>query len=211
MFFFSFLSEAKLDQLSKEATELFPQIFTGSFLTLSQSIISKCSLTGVIGISKSLHDIQGVETVMHIQTKAASTEESFNMLADAMENMKQSGKNVLIACEDSIGTAATLAIPHAVKYQSMSVRQAKQLVLKKRKTLDLDQPTLIKLLVWEKKLRRVQFCEKLVKSASTHLPVMSVFALLCFALRLFQDEIERQHQLEKQTPEYPYFDILRWP
>lgn len=202
---------AKQDQLSNEVTEIFPGLHLGSFLTLSENCITKQGIATVVEISTELHDVPKVNTVTHIQINGASTDESFDKIADRVEEAKKEGGNALISCEENTGLAATLSIAYAIKYKGMTARVASRTVSKRRPKADLDQTTLIKLSTWEWKLRRKNLYQNTMKMAATWLPMVSVLALLCLMLKIFQDEIERQHQLEKTTPEYEYFHILKWP
>lgn len=192
-------------------TEVFPGVHLGSFLTLSENCNTKHKIATVIEISREVHDIPAADAVIHIQMNGAATEESFDKIADNIENTKNEGSNALISCEESTGLAATLSIAYAIKYEGMSVKDASKNVSKRRPKAELDQTTLIKLSAWERKLRRKQLCQKTMQMLTAWLPMVSVLGLLCLALRLFQDEIERQHQMEKETPEYEYFHILKWP
>jgi len=205
------LKGATQDQLSKEVTEIFPGVHLGSFLTLSENSTTKHKITTVIEISREKHDIPAADAVIHIQMNGAATDESFDKIADNIENAKSEESNTLISCEESTGLAATLSIAYAIKYEGMSVKDASKSVSKRRPKAELDQTTLIKLSAWERKLRRKQLCQKTMQMLRAWLPMVSVLGLLCLALRLFQDEIERQHQMEKETPEYEYFHILKWP
>jgi hypothetical protein len=197
--------------LSKEVTEVFPGVHLGSFLTLSENCNTKHKIATVIEICREVHDIPAVDAVIHIQMNGAATDESFDKIADNIENTKNEGSNALISCEESTGLAATLSIAYAIKYEGMSVKDASKNVSKRRPKAELDQTTLIKLSAWERKLRRKQLCQKTMQMLTDWLPMVSVLGLLCLALKLFQDEIERQHQIEKETPEYEYFHILKWP
>ena len=192
-------------------TEVFPGVHLGSFLTLSENCNTKHKIATVIEISREVHDIPAADAVIHIQMNGAATDESFDKIADNIENTKNEGSNALISCEESTGLAATLSIAYAIKYEGMSVKDASKNVSKRRPKTELDQTTLIKLSAWERKLRRKQLCQKTMQMLTAWLPMVSVLGLLCLALRLFQDEIERQHQMEKETPEYEYFHILKWP
>lgn len=192
-------------------TEVFPGVHLGSFLTLSENCNTKHKIATVIEISREVHDIPAADAVIHIQMNGAATDESFDKIADNIENTKNEGSNALISCEESTGLAATLSIAYAIKYEGMSVKDASKNVSKRRPKAELDQTTLIKLSAWERKLRRKQLCQKTMQMLTAWLPMVSVLGLLCLALRLFQDEIERQHQMEKETPEYEYFHILKWP
>ena len=192
-------------------TEVFPGVHLGSFLTLSENCNTKHKIATVIEISREVRDIPAADAVIHIQMNGAATDESFDKIADNIENTKNEGSNALISCEESTGLAATLSIACAIKYMGMSVKDASKDVSKRRPEAELDQTTLIKLSAWERKLRRKQLCQKTMQMLTAWLPMVSVLGLLCLALRLFQDEIERQHQMEKETPEYEYFHILKWP
>ena len=192
-------------------TEVFPGVHLGSFLTLSENCNTKHKIATVNEISREVHDIPAADAVIHIQMNGAATDESFDKIADNIENTKNEGSNALISCEESTGLAATLSIAYAIKYMGMSVKDASKDVSKRRPEAELDQTTLIKLSAWERKLRRKQLCQKTMQMLTAWLPMVSVLGLLCLALRLFQDEIERQHQMEKETPEYEYFHILKWP
>ena len=192
-------------------SEVFPRVHLGSFLTLSENCTTKHKIATVIEISREVHDIPAVDAVIHIQMNGAATEESFDKIADNIANTKNEGSNALISCEESTGLAATLSIAYAIKYEGMSVKDASKNVSKRRPKAELDQTTLIKLSAWERKLRHKQLCQKTMQMLTAWLPMVSVLGLLCLALRLFQDEIERQHQMEKETPEYEYFHILKWP
>ena len=192
-------------------TEVFPGVHLGSFLTLSENCNTKHKIATVIEISREVRDIPAADAVIHIQMNGAATDESFDKIADNIENTKNEGSNALISCEESTGLAATLSIAYAIKYEGMSVKDASKNVSKRRPKAELDQTTLIKLSAWERKLRRKQLCQKTMQMLTAWLPMVSVLGLLCLALRLFQDEIERQHQMEKETPEYEYFHILKWP
>ena len=202
---------AKQDQISNEVTEIFPGLHLGSFLTLSENCIAKHGIATVVEVSKELHDVPAVGTVTHLQTNGASTDESFDKIADRVEEARKEGGSTLISCEENTGLAATLSIAYAIKYKGMTARVASKTVSKRRPKAGLDQTTLIKLSAWEWKLRRKQLYQNTMNMVATWLPMVSVLALLCLALRLFQDEIERQHQEEKTTPEYEYFHILKWP
>ena len=192
-------------------TEVFPGVHLGSFLTLSENCNTKHKIATVIEISREVHDIPAADAVIHIQMNGAATDESFDKIADNIENTKNEGSNALISCEESTGLAATLSIAYAIKYEGMSVKDASKNVSKRRPKAELDQTTLIKLSAWERKLQCKQLCQKTMQMLTAWLPMVSVLGLLCLALRLFQDEIERQHQMEKETPEYEYFHILKWP
>jgi len=205
------LEGAKQDQISNEVTEIFPGLHLGSFLTLSENCIAKHGIATVVEVSKELHDVPAVGTVTHLQTNGASTDESFDKIADRVEEARKEGGSTLISCEENTGLAATLSIAYAIKYKGMTARVASKTVSKRRPKAGLDQTTLIKLSAWEWKLRRKQLYKNTMNMVATWLPMVSVLALLCLALRLFQDEIERQHQEEKTTPEYEYFHILKWP
>jgi len=205
------LEGAKQDHLLHEVTEIFPGLHLGSFLTMSESCINKHGIATVVEVSNALHDIPAVDTVTHIQTNGATTDESFDKIADRVEETKKEGGSTLISCEDNTGLAATLSIAYAIKYKGMTARVASKTVSKRRPKACLDQTTLIKLSAWEWKLRRKQLYQNTMNMVSTWLPMVSVLALLCLALKLFQDEIERQHQEEKTTPDYEYFHILKWP
>ena len=50
-----------------------------------------------------------------------------------------------------------------------------------------------------------------MEGVAAHLPAITVLALLCYAVRLFQRQVEEDHRRERELPEYEYFDILRWP
>jgi len=205
------LEGAKQDQISNEVTEVFPGLHLGSFLTLSENCITKHGIATVVEVSKELHDVPTVDTVTHIQMHGASTDENFDKIADRVEEARKEGGNTLISCEENTGLAATLSIAYAIKYKGMTARVASKTVSKRRPKAGLDQTTLIKLSAWEWKLRRKLLYQNTMNMVATWLPLVSVLALLCLGLRLFQDEIERQHQEEKTTPEYEYFHILKWP
>jgi len=205
------LHGAVQDQLVKEVTEIFPELHLGSFLTLSENCIAKHGIATVIEISKELHDVPAVDTVTHIQINGASTDENFDKIADRVEEAKKEGGNTLISCEDNTGLAATLSIAYAIKYKGLTAKIASKTVSKRRPKAELDQATLIKLSAWEWKLRRKQLYQNSMKMVATWLPMVSVLGLLCLLLKLFQDEVDRQHEMEKITPEYEYFHILKWP
>jgi len=197
------------DQLSKEVTEILPGLNLASFLTLSEDCISKQQC--VIEVSNEMHGIPAADAVMHINIATAATEHNFEKLADKVAKTKSEGGQVLISCDESTGLAATLCIAYAVKYEGMSVKNAKKYICKRRPQAELDTTTLRKLTAWEWKLRREKLFQQTLQLVATWLPMLSILGLICLALKLFQDEIERQHQLEKRTPDYEYFDILKWP
>ena len=129
--------------MSKEVTEVFPGVHLGSFLTLSENCITKHKIATVIEISREVHDIPAADAVIHIQMNGAATDESFDKIADNIENTKNEVSNALISCEESTGLAATLSIAYAIKYEGMSVKDASKDVSKRRPEAELDQTTLI--------------------------------------------------------------------
>merc|ERR1719154_717373 len=204
------LKGAQQDQLSKEVTELFPGVYLASFLTLSESRLSAHMVDTVVEVARELHDL-AAEAVVHIKQEGVDTEDNFDKIADKIACTINKGGKVLISCEDSTGLAATLSIAYAVKYQGIRVKNAAKSISKKRPQADLDPTILIKLYAWQWKLRREQLFQQTLQVVANWLPMLSMLGLLCLALKLFQDEIERQHQMEKISPEYEYFDILKWP
>merc|ERR1711915_487794 len=192
------LTEAKRDQLSKKITEVFPGVNLCSFLTFSKSSLAILKLDSLVVVSKDMHFVPEVTSVMHIQENAASTETIFDGLADVIEHAKSEGRNTLLSCEESTGLAATLAITYVIKYKGMSVKNAIKSICQRNPQIELDQKVLIKLTAWEKKLRRKQMCDQMRQMVVSYLPLLSVLGLLCLALKLFQDEIERQHRKRKQ-------------
>ena len=205
------ISGAQQDHLSKKVTEVFPGLHLASFLTLSENCLPKLGTVTVIEVSRELHDLPAANTVIHIEQTGAATEDNFNKIADKVANAIKEGGQALISCEESTGLAATLSIAYAVKYEGLSVKNAAKSVSKRRPQADLDPAILIKLSAWERKLRREQLFQQTLQLVASWLPMLSMLGLLCLALKLFQDEIERQHEMEKITPDYEYFHILKWP
>merc|ERR1719154_25451 len=204
------LKGTQQDQLSKEVTEVFPGVYLASFLTLSESRLSAHRVDTVVEVASELHDL-AAEAVVHIKQEGVDTEDNVHNIADKIACTINKGGKVLISCEDSTGVAATLSVAYAVKYQGIRVKNAAKSISKKRPQADLDPTILIKLSAWQWKLRREQLFQQTLQVVATWLPMLSMLGLLCLALKLFQDEIEQQHQMEKITPEYEYFDILKWP
>merc|ERR1719154_743833 len=207
---FTLKDTAHQDQLSKEVTEVFPGVHLASFLTLSESRLTAYRIDTVVEVASELHDL-ATEAVVHIKQEGVDTEDNFHNIADKIACTINKGGKVLISCEDSTGVAATLSVAYAVKYQGIRVKNAAKSISKKRPQADLDPTILIKLSAWQWKLRREQLFQQTLQVVATWLPMLSMLGLLCLALKLFQDEIEQQHQMEKITPEYEYFDILKWP
>ena len=196
---------------------MFPGVLIASYLTVSESTLSDHRIDTVVEVSNELHDLRE-ESVVHIKLDGAATVENFDKIADTIASTTNKGGKVLISGVESTGLAATLSIAYAIKYQGIRVKNAAKMISKKRPQADLDPTILIKLSAWEWKVRmeawkvrREQLFQQTLQLVATWLPMLSMLGLFCLALKLFQDEIERQHQMEKITPEYEYFDILKWP
>ena len=201
----------KCEQLSHDVTEVFPRIATANLLTLTGKILEKNNIETVIEVSEACQENYHLKSVLHIDTEHVDSDESFNLIADLIEQKKQSDNNVAIVCEKGQQLATTLALTHPIKYEGYKTRVAADIVLKKKPQLKLNENVMMKLKKWEWKVRKERMIKRSVEIAVSQLPLMSVMALFWLGIRMLQEKVEREHRKEKDICDYDYFDIIRWP
>ena len=151
--------------------------------------------------------------MLHINlSKDDSTlEDTFAQIADKVATIKKQDLAALISCEKSTGLAATMCLAYLLKYEGVGVKAATKVLKERRPNAVLDQLMIVKLEAWQKKLWRQQFLDSLLYTFMSWLPLLLLLGLLFFLLKIFQREMEKIYEEGKKTPEYEYFDILKWP
>ena len=198
-------------ELSKEAIELFPGINVANFLTITTGTLEKNDIETIIEVSDKCQENNHLRSVLHVDANKVDTEESFNLIADLIDQKKQSDSNVAIVCEKGPNLAAALSLTHPIKYDGYKTAKAAQIVLKKKPNIELDERLMAKLKKWEWKVRKERMLRRSVEVAASHLPLMSVMALFWLGIRMLQDKVEREHRREEKLGDCDYFDIIRWP
>ena len=201
----------KFDQLSKDVIEIFPKICISNLLTATTDVLEKRFIETVIEVSDCCQENYHLKSVLHVDSEQVDSEESFNLIADLIEQKKQSDNNVAIVCEKGKKLAATLALTHPIKYDGYKTKNAAELVLRKVPNLNLDEKIMEKLKKWEWKVRKERMIKRSVEMAASQLPLLSVMALFWFGLRMLQEKVEKEHRREREGCDYDYFDIIRWP
>ena len=199
------------NELSKDATELFPRINVANFLTITTGTLQRNDIETVIEVSDKCQENNHLRSVLHVDANKVDTEENFNLIADLIDQKKQSDSNVAIVCEKGLNLAATLSLTHPIKYDGHKTSKAAQIVLKKKPNTELDGRLMARLKKWEWKVRKERMFRRSVEVAASHLPLMSVMALFWLGIRMLQEKVEREHRRDKELGESDYFDIIRWP
>ena len=208
---FFFIEGLRDDVMSRNVTELFPRINVANFYTVSSRTLERNNIETVVEISDHAQENNHLKSVLHVDTKNVENEESFDLIADLIEQKKQADSNVAIVCENDTKLAATLTLTHPIKYDGHKIRQAAEIVLKKRPSVKLDERLMMKMKKWEWKVRKERMLRRSVELAASHLPLLSVVTLFWLGIRLLQEKVEREHKREKDCCDYDYFDIIRWP
>ena len=196
--------------MSRNVMELFPRINVANFFTVSTKTLERNNIETVIEISDCTQENNHLNSVLHVDTKNVENEESFDLIADLIEQKKLRDSNVAIVSENN-SLSATLSLTHPIKYEGLKTLKAADIVMKKRPTLKLDQNLLLKMKKWEWKVRKERMLKRSVEMVATQLPLLSVVGLFWLGLRFLQDKVEREHRKDKECPDYDYFDIIRWP
>ena len=139
----------KFDQLSRDVIEIFPKISISNLLTATTDVLEKRFIETVIEVSDCCQENYHLKSVLHVDSEQVDSEESFNLIADLIEQKKQSDNNVAIVCEKGKKLAATLALTHPIKYDGYKTKNAAELVLRKVPNLNLDEKIMEKLKKWE--------------------------------------------------------------
>ena len=210
-FLFKNLSVSKKEEISHEVTELFPGISVASYLTVSDAALDRNSIETVVEISENIQEHNHLKSILHVDRENSETEENFNLIADLVEQKKKYNANVGIICEGSSQIAAALCMTHPIKYDGIETDKAAQIVIKKKPQVKLDDKLLLKMRKWEWKVKKERWLKRSVEAAASRLPLLSVVALFWLAIRILQDKVEREHTADKDSAEYNYFDIIRWP
>ena len=152
-------------ELSREATELFPGINVANFLTITTGTLEKNDIETIIEVSDKCQENNHLRSVLHVDANKVDTEESFNLIADLIDQKKQSDSNVAIVCEKGPNLAAALSLTHPIKYDGYQTSKAAQIVLKKRPNTELDERLMAKLKKWEWKVRKERMLRRSVEVA----------------------------------------------
>jgi len=206
------LSGTHKDQLSKEVTEVFPGLHISSFLTLPENSFSKHDIKTVIELSDNIHDLKNTK-VLHINLSkvAKALDDTFSIVADEVVNAKKQDHAVLISCEETTGLAATICMAYLIKYEGWNVKTAAYIIKERRPNIVLDQTMIVQLEAWKHQLWKQKLFENMFHLFVSWIPLLLLIGVFVFLLRMYQEEVERIYMEDKQTPEYEYFDILKWP
>ena len=204
--------------MSKEITKLADFLYIASYTALKEKDLSKDGITSVIEISDYPH-LQSINDVLHIRQTDdnVALENTFEQVADKVENTKKVGGKVLIACEESVGLAATLSASYFIKYEKLSTREAVKLVEKKRPQAKLHAGTILRLEEWEGKQQGRKLSGGLSSMVASWLPMVFVIILGYLLFKKIFERVDQDHMDEKRTDSdmymklYEYFDVRKWP
>jgi len=211
-------SDTEKEESSKEVTKILDGLYLASYTALKESDASKDGITSVIEISSNNKPLAKTD-VLHIRLYEdnAALEDTFEQIADKVENSRKGGGKVLIACEQSTGLAAVLCIPYFIKYEGMSAREAAKILEEKRHLAKLHTGTLLRIEEWERKLQAGKLSGGLSSFVASWLPMVFVILLGYLVLKMVFERVDREHMEEKRSTSdmymklYEYFDVRKWP
>jgi len=211
-------TDLEKEESSKEITKILDFLYIGSYTAIKEKDMSREGINSVIEISN-YQNLTSFNDVLHIRhtEESVTLQNTFEQIADKVENTKKSEGKILIACEESTGLSATMCVPFLIKYEKMSPREAVKMIEKKRPQAKLHAGIILRIEEWEGRLHGRKLSGGFSSLVASWLPMVFVIILGYLLFKKIFEIVDKNHDLEKRTDSdiymqlYEYFDVRKWP